>query len=68
MLSTPFLLQRYFPNNIYISSQNFFRILIPDATVCNKKTVPKTDTVELAHKDSNLENAGVRVQCLTIWR
>ena len=23
---------------------------------------------ELGYQDSNLENAGVRVQCLTIWR
>ena len=24
--------------------------------------------LKLAHKDSNLGNAGVRVQCLTAWR
>ena len=34
----------------------------------NKKTIEPRPSYELGYQDSNLENAGVRVQCLTIWR
>lgn len=33
-----------------------------------KKTIEPRPSYELGYQDSNLENAGVRVQCLTIWR
>ena len=33
-----------------------------------KKTIEPRPSYKLGYQDSNLENAGVRVQCLTIWR
>lgn len=37
-------------------------------TIKNPISFSLTGFFSLGYQDSNLENAGVRVQCLTVWR